>query len=134
MDKVATRLMKDGIPFITRSISFYFAIPGTPLIVQILGSHNYYWTTPFAFCRQTGDDTTRLLPRYLFTYDFSKRNLKNQKLHKKKIRNKDYFFWPQKTKKNLLFSTDMPKMLPMSKPYHTLKHYPNSFHLTNLGL
>jgi len=64
LDKVATRLMKDGIPFITRSISFYFAIPGTPLIVQILGSHNYYWTTPFAFCRQTGDDTTRLLPRY----------------------------------------------------------------------
>ena len=36
---------------------------------------------------------------YLFTYDFSKRNLKNQKLHKKKIRHKDYFFWPQKTKK-----------------------------------
>ena len=91
--------MKDGIPFITRSISFYFAIPGTPLIVQILGSHNYYWTTPFAFCRQTGDDTTRLLPRYLFTYDFSKRNLKNQKLHKKKIRNKDYFFGPKKLKK-----------------------------------
>ena len=73
---------------------------------------------------------------YLFTYDFSKRNLKNQKLHKKKIRNKDYFFWPQKTKKKYPFviSTDMPKMLPMSKPYHTLKHYPNSFHLTNLGL
>ena len=67
------------------------------------------------------------------TYDFSKRNIKIQKLHKNEIEN-NIFFWPQKTRKKSLFSTDMLKMLPMSKPYHTLKHYPNSFHLTNLGL
>merc|ERR1711953_935720 len=64
LDAVATRLSKDGIPFVTRSISFYFKIPGTPVIIQVLGEHNYFWTTPFAFCRQTGDDTTRYLPRY----------------------------------------------------------------------
>merc|ERR1712241_380828 len=64
LDKVATRLMKDGVPFVTRSISFYFMIPGTSVVIQILGNHKDYWTTPFAFCRQTGDDTTRFLPRY----------------------------------------------------------------------
>merc|ERR1719189_607989 len=64
LDAVATRLMKDGVPFVTRSISFYFLIPGTSVVIQVLGEHNYYWTTPFAFCRQTGDDTTRYLPRY----------------------------------------------------------------------
>ena len=63
LDAVATRLMKDGVPFVTRSISFYFLIPGTSVVIQVLGEHNYYWTTPFAFCRQTGDDTTRYLPR-----------------------------------------------------------------------
>ena len=81
-------------------------------------------------------DKLEMIPLDFFqgSYDFSKRNLKNQNLHKKKIKYKD-LFWPQKTKKILsLFSTDMHKMLPMSKPYHTLKHYPNSFHLTNLGL
>jgi len=64
LDKVATRLMKDGVPFVTRSISFYFMIPGTSVVIQILGTHQDYWTTPFAFCRQTGDNTTRFLPRY----------------------------------------------------------------------
>ena len=64
LDAVATRLMKDGVPFVTRSISFYFLIPGTSVVIQVLGEHNYYWTTPFAFCRHTGDDTTRFLPRY----------------------------------------------------------------------
>jgi len=64
LDAVATRLMKDGIPFVTRSISFYFLIPGTSVVIQVLGEHNHYWTTPFAFCRHTGDDTTRYLPRY----------------------------------------------------------------------
>merc|ERR1711997_1430062 len=39
-------------------------IPGTSVVIQVLGEHNYYWTTPFAFCRQTGDNTTRFLPRY----------------------------------------------------------------------
>ena len=60
--------MKDGIPFVTRSISFYFIIPGTSVVIQVLGEHNYYWTTPIAFCRQTGDETTRLLPRYSFFF------------------------------------------------------------------
>ena len=72
LDAVATRLMKDGIPFVTRSISFYFIIPGTSVVIQVLGEHNYYWTTPFAFCRQTGDETTRLLPRYSFFFSKGK--------------------------------------------------------------
>ena len=62
IDAVATRLLKDSVPFVNRG-SLYFMLPGG-LTVQVLGHATVYWTEPFLFCRKTDDATTGRMRPY----------------------------------------------------------------------
>jgi len=70
IDAVAMRLMKDGVPFVSRG-SLYFTLPTTGLIIQVLGGPSVYWKEPFLFCRRTDEITAAMKPYPLNVTDIS---------------------------------------------------------------
>jgi len=62
VDTIAVRLLKDGVPFVTRSNSLYVMVPGG-ITLQLIGPLKSIYSEDFHFCRRTGIETARL-PRY----------------------------------------------------------------------
>uniref|UniRef100_A0A0G4IF84 Uncharacterized protein n=1 Tax=Chromera velia CCMP2878 TaxID=1169474 RepID=A0A0G4IF84_9ALVE len=54
LDPFLHRLLRDEVPFVTRSSSFYVQVPGG-IVIQMLGAMTYAWSYPFLFCRQTDE-------------------------------------------------------------------------------
>jgi len=71
LDAVALRLMKDGIPFVSRNSGIYFTVPGG-ITIQVNGRFKTFWTEPFLFCRRTTNEIASVMAPYpLNTTDFA---------------------------------------------------------------